>query len=264
MPWPHWNPREQVRADLEYYQKLKLSNPRAGREIDKTITRLEEELAQATEQPLAFLGQIVLSESPSVPELGLPDQGVLLFFYEIQRQPWGFDPRTRGCAQVLYLPYAPVGNDFCTQPDSLARVKLAPATIQFAQEWTLPEIVEDTFSRITRGTSDYHNLLSQLYGNQSTLHRIGGNPQQIQGDMQLEAQLVSHGIYCGNPDGYRDPRAKMLEPGAKDWELLFQIDTDEDGPGFIWGDVGRLYFWIRRDDREHRNFDEIWCGLQCY
>jgi uncharacterized protein YwqG len=82
--------------------------------------------------------------------------------------------------------------------------------------------------------------------------------------MKLECQLASNGLYVGNDSGYKDPRRKTLEKGASDWRLLFQIDTDEKKLGTIWGDVGRIYFWIRQQELEERDFSNVWLVLQCY
>jgi uncharacterized protein YwqG len=65
--------------------------------------------------------------------------------------------------------------------------------------------------------------------------------------MQLECQLVTNGLYCGDASGYDDPRRRALETGATDWRLLLQIDSD-DVLGSMWGDSGRVYFWIREQD----------------
>jgi hypothetical protein len=107
----------------------------------------------------------------------------------------------------------------------------------------------------------YDELLIELYGTEKRIHRIGGHPQTIQGDMRLGLQLVTNGIPCGNPAAYQDPRVPALKAGAADWRLLLQLDSDD--ARWSWGDLGRLYFWIRRDDLANRNFDRIWCGLQC-
>jgi uncharacterized protein YwqG len=80
------------------------------------------------------------------------------------------------------------------------------------------------------------------------IHRCGGHPQEIQGDMRLECQLVTNGLYCGDASGYQDPRRSILEKGAADWHLLLQIDSDEKHLGWMWGDVGRVYFWARHRD----------------
>ena len=67
---------------------------------------------------------------------------------------------------------------------------------------------------------------------------------------------------AGDPSGYADPRAKALEAGAARWRLLLQLDTDDDA-AMMWGDLGRLYFWITDDALRRRAFDEVWMVLQC-
>jgi uncharacterized protein YwqG len=32
----------------------------------------------------------------------------------------------------------------------------------------------------------------------------------------------------------------------------------------MWGDAGRLYFWIRKQDLAEQSFDAVWAILQCY
>ncbi|HVP71666.1 MAG TPA: YwqG family protein, partial [Gemmatimonadaceae bacterium] len=95
-----------------------------------------------------------------------------------------------------------------------------------------------------------------------TAHQVLGHAIPVQGDMQVECQLVTNGLYCGDPSGYGDPRAAALRPGARDWRLLFQLDSDE-GAGLMWGDVGRLYFWMREQDLSDGRFDRAWMQLQC-
>jgi len=80
--------------------------------------------------------------------------------------------------------------------------------------------------------------------------------------MELESQLVSNGLYCGDETGYNDPRAAALAEGAADWVLLLQVDTDDDA-GMMWGDCGLIYFWIRREDLARRDFSNVWMILQC-
>ena len=55
-------------------------------------------------RPLAFLAQFALNEmQPFDAEHLLPDHGVLSFFYEVESQPWGFDPQDAGCARVFWF-----------------------------------------------------------------------------------------------------------------------------------------------------------------
>ena len=95
-------------------------------------------------------------------------------------------------------------------------------------------------------------------------HQIGGIASEIQSpDMDLECQLVSNGLYCGDERGYKGKKAKELEKHRSDWMLLLQIDSDDDA-GFMWGDVGMLYFWIKKEDLEKTNFENVWMILQCW
>ena len=80
--------------------------------------------------------------------------------------------------------------------------------------------------------------------------------------MELECQLVSNGIYCGDSVGYHSDEAKTLRSGASDWMLLLQIDTDDD-TAMMWGDVGTIYYWIRKQDLVEGAFDRTWMILQC-
>ena len=39
-------------------------------------------------------------------------------------------------------------------------------------------------------------------------------------------------------------------------------DTDDD-TGWMWGDVGTLYFWIREQDARAGDFSRVWMVFQC-
>jgi uncharacterized protein YwqG len=80
--------------------------------------------------------------------------------------------------------------------------------------------------------------------------------------MELECQLASNGLYCGDTTGYSDPRAGELASGASEWKLLFQIDSD-DALDFMWGDSGRLYYWVLKDEAQRGDFANAWLVLQC-
>ena len=130
-------------------------------------------------------------------------------------------------------------------------------------ELTLP----DDLPELTYGTpayESYRRLCDELTKSGClTHHRLLGHPQLIQNPMELECQLASNGIYCGGASRFQEAEAKALEPGAVDWRLLLQIDTDEDGPEWMWGDVGRIYFWIKRQDLASLRFTDAWLIFQC-
>jgi len=93
-------------------------------------------------------------------------------------------------------------------------------------------------------------------------HQVLGHPNQLQNDMARECQLVSNGVDLSVTGEWDTERAHALSPGSRDWQLLFQLDSDDDAR-MVWGTFGRIYFWIRRDDLAAKRFDRVWMILQC-
>lgn len=138
----------------------------------------------------------------------------------------------------------------------------ATCRVQASPELTLPDDLPDLVYD-TPEYNSYRALQEELVGSSgSTHHRLLGHPQVVQNPMELECQLVTNGIYCGSSEGYEGDERKSLESGAADWRLLLQIDSD-DAPGWMWGDVGRIYFWIKQQDLALRRFDDVWLIFQC-
>jgi hypothetical protein len=54
-------------------------------------------------------------------------------------------------------------------------------------------------------------------------------------------------------DVYRDSGLADLRARADEWLMLAQIGSDDEA-GFMWGDDGRIYLWIRREDLIARRF----------
>ncbi len=215
-------------------------------------------------RPHAFLAQIRLSDVPATDALGLPATGWLAFFYELESFSWGFDPEDRGCSHVAYFDLPP--NLLQRTPPPAGADEGATfhaCALSFAERVDLPDagdfVTAAVFERMTESErSAYGEVCSSTAP--SSYHHLGGQPQLIQNDMRLECQLASNGFNAGTPEGYEE--GEELLPGAADWELLLQVDTD-DTPEWMWGDVGRLYFWLRKQDRIERRFDRSWLVLQC-
>jgi len=138
---------------------------------------------------------------------------------------------------------------------------ISPRRISSYPSYERPEI---SALELTDDQSDaLIEISSNVFGD-APCHQIGGFPSPVQGDtMELECQLASNGIYAGEPDAYTTPRAKALEAGARDWRLLFQVDSDDDLK-VMWGDAGIIYFWIREEDARAGRFDKAWLVLQCH
>ncbi len=227
-----------------------------------------------TDRPLGFLAQI---DSADVPDPAsnrrLLPAGLWSFFYDIEDPPWGFDPADRGRARVLHTP-----PDVETQPRTLPagidrELLYPPSGLSFSAELTLPypeSLAGEKLGLDDRGPlyAAYFNLVEALAERHDRekdepRHRLFGHADQIQGDMQFECQLVTHGLYCGDPSGYTHPRAAELWPGSAEWQLLLQLDSEFDPAEVMWGDVGRVYFWIRNSDLAARRADAAWAILQC-
>lgn len=220
-------------------------------------------------QPLPFLAQLALSElAPFDDEHLLPKNGWLVFFHAGDST-WGFDPADALAWKVLHVECAPAALAPREFPDALDEdARFPECGVAISREDNLPDLDSPGGEALgIDGDEDcdaYFELLRALAGgDENELHRVLGWPDQIQGDMQLECQLVTNGLHVGGPAGYADPRRKELEAGVGDWRLLLQIDSDE-RTGMMFGDAGRVYFWIKSQDLIARRFERAWSIVQCY
>lgn len=201
-------------------------------------------------------------------EGALPHSGMLYFFYDMVEQPWGYDPSHRDAWKVIYhdvertqlirsLPQLPM-------PEGYDIYDLPVCALDFTAELTIPSPWADEISDVLaeKDMDLYWDLLDRL-GDKSSVHRLLGYPNQIQGDMDIEAQLVSNGLYMGGLIDWDDPVVKTLLGGVKDWRLLFQVDDESDNVQRFGGDGARIYYWIRKEDLSSRNFDNVWLAFQC-
>jgi uncharacterized protein YwqG len=213
---------------------------------------------------LSFLARISLHELQRTQQIDwLPENGALLFFYDTDEQPWGFDPKDRGGCAVFLVP--DLEEPLTDSADKLEHVFFQHMSIAFRSINTFPSAERaqvEALSMSDEEHDEYWDLLDTPFQGLPK-HQITGMPSPVQGDcMELECQLVSNGLYCGNSSGYDDPRAKGLEAGSQDWRLLLQLDTDDDA-GIMWGDCGTLYFWVRAQDAAEGRFENTWLILQC-
>lgn len=219
--------------------------------------------------PLTFLAQFRLEDVvPYDVDKLLPTKGMLFFFYEVDDQVWGFDPEDRSNWKVIY--YNGNGSLIHTDaPDDLSGESVFnTCSLQFNHDVTLPPWESIFIEKLNLNKEEqdaYFDLCErvlEIKDDDEVINRLLGYPDQVQGEMQLECQLVSNGLYCGDSTGYQDPRRKKLEAGAANWRLLFQLDSVEDA-GMMWGDVGRLYFWIEENALKECDFEKVWMVLQC-
>jgi len=114
------------------------------------------------------------------------------------------------------------------------------------------------------GIANWWSTYGRVLGNgEGSINRLLGNPDPVQGDMQRECQLASNGIYCGDDNYISKPEAQALLPGSADRRLLLQVDSFEEEAGMMWGDVGRLYYWLTEHDLRSHKWSNTWMVLQC-
>lgn len=219
--------------------------------------------------PLSFLCQLRIGDLRQL-EPTMDGAGLLLVFYAVDEQPWGFDPADRGGWRTV-LVEDPASARLLEAPEGA--VTTPERRITLILEPTLPYYWESEFfdlfnpQRINfddvKGSDELFAATDQIEESRGlSVHQAFGWPTVIQNPMREEAQLASHGIYLGDADGYKGPRAQELLGGAAEWRLLLQLDSDDD-LDWMWGDVGRIYFWIRDEDLQARRFEDTWCILQC-
>lgn len=235
--------------------------------VFETDTREDD---QVKERPLAFLAQFDCAQlAPLDPEGLLPKEGVLSFFYELESQRWGYDPKDAGCARVFWFegPLAPaefpaeLEEDF-RLPEMAAQLSGATDAPDFQDAcpaleypWTANDYRIFDQARRELGM-DYPANRSQLLG----------WPDIIQNNMTLQCELISRGYYLGGSWEKipLEERSALRTPSVRDWQLLFQLDTVENGDfELMFGDCGRIYFYIRREDLAQRRFDRVWLIQQC-
>jgi len=215
--------------------------------------------------PLAFIAQVDLRDVQAVyPNDLVPQAGLLSFFYDAKQEAWGFDRKDGGRWAVFLFepPFAPVGMPAAVPEEG----QYKPVQLQARGELTLPahDSLEIERLGLTAQQGDAYRALSieldELTGND--VHRFLGWPEEIQHDPAVEVQLPANGIYAGDATGYESDEGKRLMEQRDVWQLLLQVDSEEDA-GMQWGDVGRLYFMIRRSDLANRDWSEVWFSLQC-
>lgn len=222
-------------------------------------------------RPLDFLLQLNLSELRNM-EMArlLPRSGVLSFFYDLKSQPWGFELSDRSEFRVVYFPETstfverahpdgdPLLDERCL--DFFPRISVPHPQSQAGDLLELrSQMAEWELDRYAEFASSFERRQGPPMSD--TNHHFLGYSENIQNDMQVQAQLITNQVTdAGKLSGER--RAE-LESGAAEWVLLLQLDSDLSA-NLSWGDAGMLYFWILRQDLRDRRFDRVWAVLQSH
>lgn len=209
-------------------------------------------------KPLSFIAQVDLDALAGLPgSEGLPQQGLLTFFYDAVEQPAGYDKEDVGSWRVIHVastellerPYPPDLAD----DGRFAEVRLSGES---ADSLPNPEAVGLLTPSLSEGElSHYEDVYWQL--NESTTripkHQLLGHYEPITGGVLRDCHWYS--------PGRKDPRGTEMRNGAREWRLLLQIDSDDDA-GMTWHDAGFIYFCVRNEDLRNGDFGKVWLCLE--
>jgi hypothetical protein len=204
---------------------------------------------------LAFLGRIALD---GLPPSELPARGALLVFFALDRAPAGLRPDDAGACRVIHVEEPPVTHEplyggmpfAAVRPSAELTLPAAPAALELdvweLDDWTdLREaLAAAQGAELEDRAADYH-----------ALHRLLGHPDTYSAGMELDAQLVAHGIDL-EEQPFAHAAHDQLPAAADDWALLLQLSND-DTAGIDVGEASRLFVWIRRDDLAAGRFDRV-------
>jgi uncharacterized protein YwqG len=218
------------------------------------------EAEKVAEKPLGFVAQINLAEVAACDETALlPKTGILYFFYEMfSDNNWAnFEEKWK----VMYY-----NGDL----SKLKRVNFPEDLNEYSQYESCGVFAKKQISFPYEDVLRVHLLVEEwekygdiLYAEAlSESNKMLGNSDNIQNTMELEAEMCRLGINYSDFELFTDDKKQNIQVEAAKWKLLLQIDSNDEC-NMMWGDMGRIYFWIKEEDLQARRFEKCWVSMQC-
>lgn len=224
---------------------------------------------ETKKRPLSFIAQFNLGEiSEFDTDNLLPKKGLLSFFYDAETIKRGQDPKDSGCGVAFYF-------------EDISKLKSADFPSDLSEELRFPPIgikakTEDSYQdypdfllqrdKLLECWDDYDRAARGLKINKPDIgSKLLGWPDILRDNMTVECELVSRGYCLSEGLGSVTPRDRQeaVQSSAKEWLLLFQLDSAEVGGfGRMLGDGGRIYYYIRKEDLSVGRFDRVWTVTQ--
>ncbi|BAV04078.1 Uncharacterized protein YwqG [Filimonas lacunae] len=212
---------------------------------------------------LSFVAQLNLAElKPFDTYQLLPDSGYLFFFYDSEGDMGGYSPGERHLFRVLYhnsntLDQSPV-KDY--PEDIIETGRYYPCRLSFSNHISMPYKWGKDFSFFNEAERDVYGSKVWQGG---IINKTLGHADIFQGEMEPLCEIVTSAGFDGDFKKFNQPEYDGLDARAKEeWVLLLQVDSNEDTAGMQWYNIGRLYFWIKKQDLLNKNFDRCWCIAQ--
>lgn len=221
--------------------------------------------------PLIFLAQLSCRElAPLDINHELPDTGILSFFYALDSECYGYENTDKDGFRAYWFDES---KPLCTHdfPIGIPERNMLPRLgIRYVREVTYPHC--EDFTILTGRNIDDYNAFEAAEKELSIvrndlMHRTLGWADLIQNNTTWKCEMFSQG-YSFGPEYMKIPeeiRNGSKLPSVHRWKLLFQIGTvKEDNFTLMFGDAGKLYFYIPEEDLKARRFDRVCGEMQCY
>ena len=244
--WPTWTLKPLARPDPR----------RSGKMISG---------GSPTRRVMHFLAQIRLDDLPDSPvrEL-LPQSGTLSFYFDAINA--SADPREGMGWRVIYddtpteeltrLKICPTPKD--EPPFRLCALEMRDGTSAW-NDLPIRDADEDDFN----AWQDIIDEIEETDG-AAAKHHLRGGMRALQEGARQHCVLASRGLTIDDLKKMRSAQqVRELEHEEADWVLLLQLDSDET-TGFLWADMGRLFFMIHVQDLAAGNFERVWCVLDSH
>jgi uncharacterized protein YwqG len=229
-----------------------------------------------TPEDMEFVAQIRLSDLPAPLPEAVPQEGLLSFFTRWSEGRVFYFPEgtvlTRVAGPNAPVESAPSGlwQNFTAALRHRKDVRrtyraaslvfeptFSPAdgSSSMIQQFALTDADSETYIELCEtlwnDSSESHGLKHQMFGHASP----------VQNEMELECDFLRR----GEIPRWDLPAADFIAASTH-WVPLLQLDSDDgqSGPGWMWGDLGMVYFWIHRDDLAGRAFDRAIAIEQCH
>ncbi len=207
---------------------------------------------------LDFLAQINLHEiykTHNIPDL--PKSGILYFFY-VYDQNALMATSTENKFKILYVNNTETISQTTKPNERLSN--FTSCSLSSYKSVSLPDTESDIICQLLNKKEQFiYSLITYPEVN----HKLLGYSNNIQSEMGLDCELMVKDIVFSTYKTYSKTEQLKIQHNALDWVLLLQIDSDCN-TNMMWGDTGRLYFWIKKQDLKKHNFNNCCLILQYY
>ncbi len=219
-------------------------------------------------KPMGFLAQLAMTELAPLTRAGmLPPTGLLSFFHSTA-DCTGSDSDDAGGWSVIHVDGHEERLDQRKTPAGVEDYQhYRECGVRIQVEDSLPaassKLLGDLGLADRVARDSYEELRTKLaQGVPSSRHRMFGWPDQVQeGAMRIQVELLHREPPFDDPRKMPPDEIARLNASVLEWCLLLQVDSD-DNTDMMFVDMGRMYFWIRKQDLAARRFDRVWCIVQ--